>query len=147
MVNVGDKKSTHRIASAEAFVRMKPATVKRLLDVTLAKGDALAVARIAGIAAAKKTADLILLAHPIALTHVAVVVRAMPEESGVHIEARVETVAPTGVELEALTAAATAALNIYDMAKKHDRGMVIEHIRLVMKSGGRSGTFRRKKPR
>ena len=143
MVDVGAKASTHRVAVAEAFIRMLPETLRRLEAGALAKGDALAVARIAGIQAAKKAWELIPLAHPIGLTHAAVDVSLEPERGGVRIETRVETVGTTGVEMEAMVAAATAALAIYDMAKAHDRGMVVERVQLVMKSGGKSGTYRR----
>ena len=143
MVDVGDKAATKRVAVAEAFVRMKPATLALLQSSALEKGDAFAVARIAGIAAAKKTSDLIPLCHPINLTHVSVEVQPVKKDSGVRIEARAETTGPTGVEMEALTAATAAALSIYDMAKKHDRGMVIERVMLLLKTGGKSGTYRR----
>ena len=143
MVDVGGKDSTHRIAMAEAFVRMQPSTLKLLSEGELEKGDALAVARIAGIAGSKRAAELIPLAHPIPLTHAAVQIYVEPDRGGVRVETRVETVGVTGVELEALVAAASAALAIYDMGKAHDRGMVIENIQLVMKSGGRSGIYRR----
>lgn len=143
MVDVGAKASTHRVAVAEAFIRMLPETLRRLEAGALAKGDALAVARIAGIQAAKKAWELIPLAHPIGLTHAAVDVSLEPERGGVRVETRVETVGTTGVEMEAMVAAATAALAIYDMAKAHDRGMVVERVQLVMKSGGKSGTYRR----
>jgi cyclic pyranopterin phosphate synthase len=142
MADVGRKAETKRVAVAEAFVRMKTATLKALESAVLEKGDAFAVARVAGILATKKTADLIPLAHPIAVTHVRVDVE--PAKGGVRIEAEAQTTGQTGVEMEALTAASVAALTIYDMAKKHDRGMVIERVRLLMKSGGRSGTFRRR---
>ncbi|MCC7386984.1 MAG: cyclic pyranopterin monophosphate synthase MoaC [Deltaproteobacteria bacterium] len=141
MVDVGAKPSTHRVAVAEAFVRMKPETLRLLEQGALEKGDAFSVARIAGIAASKRTADLIPLAHPVALTHAAVELTPEPEHGRVRVETRVETTGVTGVELEALVAAATAALAIYDMAKARDRGMVIEGLRLVMKSGGRSGMY------
>jgi cyclic pyranopterin phosphate synthase len=143
MVDVGDKPSTKRTAIAEAFVRMKPETLELLESSALEKGDAFAVARIAGIAAAKKTPDLIPLAHPIALTHVSVEIEPVKKASGVRIEARVETTGPTGVEMEAMTACAAAALSVYDMAKKHDRAMIIERVQLLLKTGGKSGTFRR----
>jgi cyclic pyranopterin monophosphate synthase len=145
MVDVGEKPATHRVAIAEAFVRMKAATLELLETAALEKGDAFAVARIAGIQGAKRTAELIPLAHPLALTHVAVEIVPDRKAGGVRIETRVETTGPTGVEMEALTAAASAALSIYDMAKKHDRGMVIERVQLLMKSGGRSGTYRRRR--
>ncbi len=128
-------------------VRMRPETLRLLSEGNLHKGDALAVARIAGIAGSKRTADLIPLAHPIGLTHAAVDVSIEPSQSGVRIETRVETVGSTGVELEALVAAAAAALTVYDMAKSHDRGMVIERVQLLMKAGGRSGVYRRKERR
>jgi cyclic pyranopterin phosphate synthase len=147
MVDVGAKPSTHRVAMAEAFVRMSAEALRRLTDGNLYKGDALAVARIAGIAASKRAAELIPLAHPIALTHAAVAVTPEPERSGVRIETRCETVGATGVELEALVAASTAALAVYDMVKAHDRGMVIEGVQLLMKAGGRSGTYHRKERR
>jgi cyclic pyranopterin phosphate synthase len=145
MVDVGAKPATHRVAMAEAFVRMRPEALDLLRGGQLVKGDALAVARIAGIAGSKRAADLIPLAHPIALTHAAVDVSL--ESEGVRIETRVETVGSTGVELEALVAASTAALAVYDMAKSHDRGMVIERVQLLMKAGGRSGTYRRQEQR
>jgi cyclic pyranopterin phosphate synthase len=144
MVDVGAKPTTHRVAVAEAYVRMKPETLELLASGGLEKGDALSVARIAGIQAAKRTPDLIPLAHPIGLTHAAVDVQIEREKSCVRIETRVETFGTTGVEIEALFAASTAALAIYDMAKAHDRAMVIERLQLVLKAGGRSGTYRRK---
>lgn len=147
MVDVGDKPATARVAVAEAFIKMKRSTLALLEGAALEKGDALAVARIAGIAAAKKTPDLIPLAHPILLSHVSVELRPVKKDSGVHIEARVETTGPTGVEMEALTAVSAAALAIYDMAKKHDRGMVIERVQLSFKSGGKSGTYQRARAR
>ena len=147
MVDVGMKPATHRVAVAEAFVRMKPETLERLRDGSLHKGDALSVARIAGVAASKKTSDLIPLAHPISLTHVAVEVTLESDRGLVRIETRAETMGATGVEMEALVSASTAALAIYDMAKAYERGMVIERVQLIMKSGGRSGTFRRQERR
>ena len=146
MVDVGAKLPTHRVAVAEAFVKMDSSTLELLRIGGLYKGDAMTVARVAGIAASKRTADLIPLAHPVPLTHVAVDLSFEPENSGVRIEARTETKSVTGVELEALVAASTAAMAIYDMAKKHDRGMVIEGLQLLMKSGGRSGNFSRSDP-
>lgn len=147
MVDVGAKPPTHRVAVAEAFVRAATPVLDALEAGSLQKGDALAVARLAGILAAKRTSELIPLAHPVALTHVAVDVILERERGGVRIEARCETIGATGVEMEALTAASTAALTIYDMAKSIDRAMVIEGLQLVMKSGGKSGTFRRKERR
>lgn len=143
MVDVGNKVPSKRVALAEARLRLAPATLEALVAGRLAKGDALAVARLAGIQAAKKTADLILLAHPLALTHVDVLVEPRSDLEAVRIEVRVETTGPTGVEMEAMTAAAVAALNVYDMIKKHDRGAVLEAVQLLQKSGGVSGTFQR----
>lgn len=143
MVDVGAKDDSKRVAIAEARLRVRPETLQALASGSLAKGDALAVARIAGIQAAKKTADLIVLAHPLALTHVDVKVEPRPDLEAVHVEVRVETTGPTGVEMEAMTAAAVAALNVYDMVKKHDRAAVLEIVQLNHKSGGVSGTFDR----
>lgn len=143
MVDVGAKPSTHRVAVAEAWVKVSEASLERLAQGTAEKGDTLAVVRLAGIQAAKRTADLIPLAHPLLLTHVAVDIQVEAAQHRVRIEARAETVNLTGVELEAMVAASTAALTLYDMLKSHDRGMVIERVQLVMKSGGRSGTYRR----
>ncbi len=130
MVDVGAKPPARRRAVAEATVRMAPQTAARLRR--LPKGDALAVAELAGIMAAKRTGELVPLCHPLPLTHVAV--RAEPGEDAVAITAVVETVAQTGVEMEALTAAAVAALTVYDMAKGIDKGMVVEQVRLVEKT-------------
>ena len=141
MVDVGAKSPTHRTAIAEAFVALSPDTLERLKRAELRKGDALSVARLAGIGAAKKAADLLPLAHPIFLSHVAVHIELA--EGGVRIEARVETTGPTGVEMEALTAASVAALNLYDMVKAHERGAVIERVRLMEKRGGKTGLWRR----
>ena len=146
MVDVGSKDATHRVAVAEAFVKMQDSTLSLLQQGGLYKGDAMTVARVAGISASKRTADLIPLAHPVPLTHVAVDLSFEPQKGGVRVEARTETHSVTGVELEALVAASTAAMTIYDMAKKHDRSMVIEGLQLLLKSGGRSGNFSRNDP-
>ena len=143
MVDVGDKPATRRSAEAEAFVRLQPSTLEALRTQSLKKGDALAVARIAGISASKRTADLVLLCHPLALSHVSVDVDLDEAAGGVQIRTRVETTGPTGVEMEALTAASVAALNLYDMIKKTDRAATIERVRLLTKSGGASGDFSR----
>lgn len=143
MVDVGAKPATERRARAAGFVRMGTEALDALAGDRLSKGDALAVARVAGIQAAKRTADWIPLCHPLTLTHVRVDLRLDPGLGGVHIETEVRTTGPTGVEMEALTAAAAAALTIYDMAKALDRGMTIERIELVEKSGGRSGRWTR----
>jgi cyclic pyranopterin monophosphate synthase len=130
MVDVGGKPPARRRAVARAFVRMRPETVARLHE--LPKGDALTTAQLAGIMAAKRTAELIPLCHPLPLTHVEV--RLEVEEAGVAVEAVAETTAQTGVEMEALTAAAVAALTVYDMTKAVDRELVVEDVRLLEKS-------------
>jgi cyclic pyranopterin phosphate synthase len=137
MVDVGAKPVTSREAVARGFVRMAPATLRLIRAGRIAKGDPLQAARIAGIMAAKKTADLIPLCHPLALTHCDVQLRA--RRQGYDIEAVARTTGPTGVEMEALTAVAVAGLTIYDMVKAIDRAVVIGDIRLVEKKGGRSG--------
>jgi cyclic pyranopterin phosphate synthase len=139
MVDVGAKDETLREAVARGEVHMRPETLQRLAAGDMPKGDALATARIAGIMAAKRAPDLIPLCHPLLLTHVAVDVRLDAATSTVQIEATVRTVGKTGVEMEALTAVSVAALTVYDMCKAIDRTMQIGAIRLVRKSGGRSG--------
>jgi len=141
MVDVGAKDDTLREAVARGEVRMRPETLQRLAAGDMPKGDVLATARIAGIMAAKRAPDLIPLCHPLLLTHVAVDARLDVATSTVQIEATVRTVGKTGVEMEALTAVSVAALTIYDMCKAIDREMQIGAIRLVRKSGGRSGDF------
>jgi cyclic pyranopterin phosphate synthase len=141
MVDVGAKPDTERLAVVRAHVTMQPATLALIREGQIKKGDVLSVARIAGIMAAKRTPDLIPLCHPIPLTHVDVDLTLDDEEPRVLIEARARSVGKTGVEMEALTAAAVAALTIYDMAKAVDRSMRIEAIRLVEKHGGRSGSI------
>ena len=141
MVDIGAKPPTERVAVAVARVRMLPATVRKIRAGKVEKGDVLAAARLAGVMAAKRTPDLVPLCHPIALSSVEVAVKAAAK--GVDIEATVKTVDRTGVEMEALTAVSAAALTVYDMLKSSDRGMVIEHVRLEHKSGGRSGTWTR----
>lgn len=142
MVDVGSKGATERTATARARVAMQATTLARITGGTAAKGDVLAAARIAGIMAAKKTADLIPLCHPLALTSVAVELSADEAGPAVEIAATARTTGQTGVEMEALTAAAVAALTIYDMLKSVDRGMRIEALRLTHKAGGKSGEFR-----
>lgn len=137
VVNVGEKPSTHRIGVAEAFLRLTPETLDRIRKAELKKGDALAVARIGGLAAVKRTPDLLPLAHPLLVTHASLDLEV--KDDGIRIVARVETTGPTGVEMEAMTAASVAALNLYDMIKAHDRGAVIERVQLLEKAGGRSG--------
>jgi cyclic pyranopterin phosphate synthase len=141
MVDVGEKQITRREAVAECFVRMGPATVAAVRDATLAKGDALQVARIAGIMGAKRTPDLIPLCHPLPLDRVGVEFEI--EEDGVRVQTTASVTARTGVEIEALTAAAVAGLALIDMVKAMERGVSIESVRLLRKSGGRSGLWER----
>jgi cyclic pyranopterin phosphate synthase len=141
MVDVSDKDETDRVAVAGARVQMKPETLARIEAGEIAKGDVLATARIAGIMAAKRTAELIPLCHPLALASVVVELRCMPEQSSVEIIATCRLKGRTGVEMEALTAASVAALTIYDMCKAIDRGMIVTDLRLLKKSGGKSGDY------
>ena len=143
MVDVGDKPDSHRIAIAEGKISMLPETLALIVNGEHHKGDVLGVARIAGVMAAKKTADLIPLCHPLALTHVDIQLDPKESENAVYCQARVETNGQTGVEMEALTAVQITLLTIYDMCKAVDRGMTIESIRLLEKSGGKSGTWSR----
>jgi cyclic pyranopterin phosphate synthase len=143
MVDVGAKAVTRREAVARGAVRMSPATLEAIIGGRLKKGEALAAARLAGIMAAKKTSELIPLCHQIPLQVVEVEFTPDSEHSTLNIEARAVTEAQTGVEMEAMAAVSIAALTIYDMAKAIDRAMVIDAIRLVAKSGGRSGDFKR----
>ncbi len=139
MVDVGAKPATRRTAVASGRIEMQPATLALIESGTAKKGDVLGIARIAGIMAAKKTSDLIPLCHPLALTRVAVEFAVLPEGStGIQCAATVETVGPTGVEMEALTAVQVALLTIYDMCKAVDRGMVMQGIRVEEKRGGKS---------
>ena len=140
MVDVTDKAVTSREAVAEALIRMLPETLQMIVSGGHPKGDVFAVARIAGIQAAKKTSDLIPLCHPLMLTSIKLELRADGDD-GVLISARCKLAGQTGVEMEALTAASVAALTIYDMCKAVDRGMVIETVRLLEKLGGKSGHF------
>ena len=145
MVDVAAKPATHRIAIARGRIEMLPATLALIEAGTAKKGDVLGIARIAGIQAAKKTSDLIPLCHHLALTRVAIEFEAKKEDatraSSVFCTATVETVGPTGVEMEALTAVQIALLTIYDMCKAVDRGMAIHDVRVVEKHGGKSGSF------
>lgn len=143
MVDIGDKAVTRRRAVAEATLLAQPETVAAFVADTLKKSDAIATARIAGIMGAKRTADLIPLCHPLALTKVTVDIDPLADRTGLHVLAVAETTGQTGVEMEALTAASVAALTLYDMGKAIDRGMTITDLRLVEKSGGKSGDFRR----
>src|SRR6476619_486970 len=142
MVDVGGKPETHRTSRASAVVRMKPETLALVRDKGVAKGDVLEVARLAGIMAAKKTADLIPLCHPLPLTSVTLEF-AFEGDSAVRIEATARVFGRTGVEMEALTAVSVAALTVYDMCKAVDRSMSVERVRLEEKSGGKSSDFRR----
>jgi cyclic pyranopterin phosphate synthase len=139
MVDVGAKQATERIAIAKGEVVMRKETLELIRAGAMKKGDVLTVAQIAGITAAKRTSDLIPLAHPIALTHVEVDLSLDEALPGVHITASVKTTGRTGVEMEALTAVSVAALTVYDMAKAAEKTMKIQNIRLVEKHGGRSG--------
>lgn len=141
MVDVSSKDVTAREASAEGFVRMDAATLALALSGDAKKGDVRATAEIAGIMAAKKTSDLIPLCHPLALTKIEV--RVSPAEGGLAVTARVKTSGQTGVEMEALTAVSVACLTVYDMLKAADKGMTIENVRLLTKSGGKSGDWTR----
>jgi cyclic pyranopterin phosphate synthase len=141
MVDVGAKPESERAAVARGRVTMKPETLALVKAGQMGKGDVLAVARLAGIMAAKRTAELIPLCHPLALTSVAVDLTLDEAGSAVEIEARVGLTGRTGVEMEALTAVSVAALTVYDMCKAADRSMTLSDIRLVHKSGGKSGTY------
>jgi len=138
MVNVGDKASTHRIAIATGKISMLPETFQMVEAGNHKKGDVLGIARIAGIQASKKTADLIPLCHPLALSHVSLEFQANSKDNSITCQVRAETTGPTGVEMEALTAVQVALLTIYDMCKAVDRGMVMGDIKLLEKSGGKS---------
>ncbi len=142
MVDVGAKAATHRVAVAQGRIRMEPATLQLVASGTAKKGDVLGIARIAGIQAAKKTSDLIPLCHPLALTRVAVEFELEPNDHAVLCRCTAETVGPTGVEMEALTAVQVALLTIYDMCKAVDRGMTISDVKLMEKHGGKSGSYR-----
>lgn len=141
MVDVSDKAVTTREAVAEGFVRMSPDTLALALSGEGRKGDVRAVAEIAGVMAAKRTSDLIPMCHPLPITKAEV--RVEPAEGGLAVTARVKTTGQTGVEMEALTAASIACLTLYDMLKAAEKGMVIEHVRLASKTGGKSGDWAR----
>ena len=143
MVDVGAKPETARVAVAEGLVRMSAAAFAQVRDATVQKGDVLTVAEVAGTMAAKRTAELIPLCHPLGLDAVEVRTALEPEAPGVRITATARMTGRTGVEMEALTAVAVACLTVYDMVKAVDRSMTIEQVRLLEKSGGRSGTWRR----
>ena len=146
MVDVTAKAETHREALARVVLKMKRSTLALIKAGQVAKGDVLGVARTAGILAAKRTPDLIPLCHPLRITGVEITFELNERASALAIEARVKTVDKTGVEMEALTAAAAAGLTVYDMVKAVDKGIVLTDLCLVEKSGGKSGTWRRKRP-
>jgi cyclic pyranopterin monophosphate synthase len=139
IVDIGDKAVSQRIAITEGFIVMQPATLNMISSIGHKKGDVLAIARVAGIMACKKTAELIPLCHPIMLTHVEIELKAEADHNRIRCQATVKTLGQTGVEMEALTATQIALLTIYDMCKGMDRGMVITDVRLLEKSGGKSG--------
>jgi len=141
MVDVAGKDVTHRVARATGRIVMQPATLSLIVNAEANKGDVLGVARVAAIQAAKRTSELIPLCHPLPLTRIAVEFAPDPDASAIVIEVTAETLARTGVEMEALTAAAVGLLTVYDMCKAADRGMRIEGVRVIEKSGGKSGTF------
>jgi cyclic pyranopterin phosphate synthase len=143
MVDVSRKPPTERVAIARAAIRMRGETLALIEANQIAKGDVLTLAQIAGVMAAKRTADLIPLCHPLPLTDIQVRITTDRAAGGVVVETEAKTVAQTGVEMEALVAAAVAALTVYDMCKAHDRDMTIERVRLVHKRGGRSGSYTR----
>jgi len=142
MVDVSDKAVTSRTATAEGWVRMKPETLDLIVKGEAKKGDVLGTARLAGIMAAKRTHELIPLCHPLALSKVTVDLEPVPGDTAVHVTATAKVSGQTGVEMEALTAVNVACLTVYDMVKAVDRGIEITGIRLIEKSGGRSGTWR-----
>ncbi|TCT20097.1 cyclic pyranopterin monophosphate synthase MoaC [Thiobaca trueperi] len=143
MVDVGDKAVTRRRAVAEGWIRMEPETLALIAQGGHRKGDVLGIARIAGIMGAKRTADLVPLCHPLSLTRVAIDLSVQTQDAAVRCCATVETRGQTGVEMEALCAVQVSLLTIYDMCKAVDRGMTIERVRLLEKSGGQSGHWRR----
>src|SRR3972149_747732 len=145
MVDVSKKKETLREAAVQGSVFMNPKTFKSIQSGKIAKGDVLAVAKVAGIMAAKKTSEIIPMCHPLNLSHVEVNFYPIEKESRIDIEAKVKIKAQTGVEMEGFVAVATAGLTIYDMCKAIDRGMVISDIHLVKKTGGKSGTYAAKR--
>ena len=143
MVDVGGKQATERVAVAEGYIEMLPQTLVLIQNGNHQKGDVLGIARIAGIMASKRTAELIPLCHPLSLSHVGVAFEPQPLKNRVRCEATVKTVGNTGVEMEALTAVQVALLTIYDMCKAVDRGMCIQSVRLLEKTGGKSGHWMR----
>ena len=144
MVDVGEKDQTHRVAVCEGTISMEAATLEKILHGDHKKGDVLGIARIAGIMASKRTADLIPLCHPLMLSHVDIEFKPNTDTNSIYCTCRVETRGQTGVEMEALTAIQVALLTIYDMCKAVDRGMTMGNIRLIEKKGGKSGHWQHK---
>ena len=145
MVDVSEKAVTKREAVVRGIVKMQPKTFEMIVNKEIYKGDVLEVARVAGIMGAKQTSTLIPMCHPLNITGVEISYNLKPTESAIEIEATVRITGKTGVEMEALTAVSVSALTIYDMCKAVDRGMIISDIRLIRKSGGKSGTFQAEK--
>ena len=143
MVDVGEKAITHRTAVTEGFIEMKPATLQAVMAGEHKKGDVLAIARIAGIMASKKTAELVPLCHPLPLTHVEIQLIPEVDNNRIRCQTTVKTTGQTGVEIEALCATQITLLTIYDMCKGVDRGMVIQSVQLLEKAGGKSGLWQR----
>jgi len=143
MVDVSAKKKTLRTATAAARVKMKPELLQRILEGTTSKGDVLGVARLAGISASKKTAELIPLSHPLSIHHAAIAFTPVPADGEILVQATVRAYERTGVEMEAMVAASLAALTIYDMCKGADKGIIISEVVLEYKKGGKSGVYRR----
>ena len=141
MVDVGNKEETLRIAIAHGYITARPETLRLIAEQKMKKGDVLEVARLAGIMAAKRTGELIPLCHPLALTSIRVELVIATDKARIEIEAEIQTIGRTGVEMEALTAVSVAALTVYDMCKAVDREMVIGDVRLIKKTGGKSGDF------
>lgn len=141
MVDVGNKADTERTAVVEGFIELLPETLQLIADKGHKKGDVLSVARLAGIMAAKKTADIIPLCHPIPITHIDVIFNLLPESDEIRCEVTCKTVGKTGIEMEALVACNAALMTIYDMCKAVDRGMTINKVKLLEKSGGKSGDY------
>jgi cyclic pyranopterin monophosphate synthase len=139
IVDISEKPATHRVAITEGYIEMQAETLKLIIEMGHKKGDVLAIARIAGIMACKKTAELIPLCHPIALTHIAIQLEPEIHNNRVRCQTTAKTIGQTGVEMEALTATQIALLTIYDMCKGMDRGMLIQSVRLLEKEGGKSG--------
>ena len=146
MVDVGQKAVTQRVAIAEGLILMQPQTLAMIMAGTHAKGDVLGIARIAGIMASKKTAELIPLCHPLALSHVNLLLEPEPPHNRVRVTATVKTAGQTGVEMEALTAVQIALLTVYDMCKGVDKAMTMQGIQLLKKTGGKSGDWQRPEP-